>query len=400
MEDNLEYFRKQGYMPQQLAVITQALNSSIDRNLLEKYVFKPDLNNLQMEIILAGLINGLNIDLYANENIPYEEMQQIYEKLLKEKQLIENKETKSKVVAKTISFSKKMYYTLTLISILSIFAILYFVLYPIYQKQNEKIVIDVLKDNIKIEHNTTFDINKYIDIKKYQNSDKYHISFSNYDLNKIGKQIITITVSNNFKKASKNLNIEVIDSIKPHLVLSKNEITIFKSKIGSFDPLDYVVEVSDNYDKLLKTDVTIEKYNLDLGENIINYILTDSSKNTITKSLKVYVKNDPPKPKPIERTENKDNNNNQINNTNYQPNINSESNHKTKDFINGVRDLTIKKDSDLGNLVHILTSNISASKSISVDYSSVNLSVAGQYTVTYHLADTGINKTCTVTVVD
>ena len=66
-------------------------------------------------------------------------------------------------------------------------------------------------------------------------------------------------------------------------------------------------------------------------------------------------------------------------------------------YINGVRNITIAKGSSMSDMIYELTRNISASSSVTVDYTRVNLSVAGSYPVYYYGQD-GASASCTVTV--
>ncbi len=66
-------------------------------------------------------------------------------------------------------------------------------------------------------------------------------------------------------------------------------------------------------------------------------------------------------------------------------------------YINGVRNISIAKGSSMSDMIYELTRNISASSSVTVDYTRVNLSVAGSYPVYYYGQD-GASASCTVTV--
>ena len=66
-------------------------------------------------------------------------------------------------------------------------------------------------------------------------------------------------------------------------------------------------------------------------------------------------------------------------------------------YISGVRNITIAKGSSMSDMIYELTRNISASSSVTVDYTRVNLSVAGSYPVYYYGQD-GASASCTVTV--
>ena len=66
-------------------------------------------------------------------------------------------------------------------------------------------------------------------------------------------------------------------------------------------------------------------------------------------------------------------------------------------FISGTRDISVSVGTSLNDLIYQLGQGISSSSSITIDYSNVNLSVPGSYTVWYYSSD-GVTKSVVVTV--
>ena len=100
-------------------------------------------------------------------------------------------------------------------------------------------------------------------------------------------------VSNGVKTVSKVLIVTVIDDQKPTINLKQEEVTLTQG--DTFNPLDYVASVNDNYSKLKKEDITFEG-NVDTdqqGKFTFQYILKDSSNNKTNVILNVTVKEAP-----------------------------------------------------------------------------------------------------------
>lgn len=85
-------------------------------------------------------------------------------------------------------------------------------------------------------------------------------------------------VSNGVKTVNKVLIVTVIDDQKPTINLKQEEAALTQG--DTFNPLDYVASVNDNYSKLTKEDITFEG-DVDTnqqGKFTFQYILKDSSK--------------------------------------------------------------------------------------------------------------------------
>lgn len=111
-------------------------------------------------------------------------------------------------------------------------------------------------------------------------------------------------VSNGVKTVTKTLIVTVIDDQKPVINLKQEEATLTQG--DTFNPLDYVASVNDNYSKLKKEDITFEGIvdTNQQGKFTFQYILKDSSNNKTTATLNVTVKE---KPKPVNQSPNTNN---------------------------------------------------------------------------------------------
>ena len=80
----LNDYRKKDFMPFCFEEIRLAFMSGIDPKLIEQYMNDISFDNLQLRQIRLGLEQGLDVSAYARTSMPYEEMDNIRERLLKE----------------------------------------------------------------------------------------------------------------------------------------------------------------------------------------------------------------------------------------------------------------------------------------------------------------------------
>lgn len=126
------------------------------------------------------------------------------------------------------------------------------------------------------------------DIKCNENVCKLYNKKIDYEFSKIdnlGMQDFVVNITYNGKKYTKTYNLTIVDTEKPVIKLSSNEVKIALD--SEFDAKSYLISVSDNYDKDLKDKVVIEG-EVDthkLGEYKVIYKVSDSSNNTDEKEL-------------------------------------------------------------------------------------------------------------------
>ena len=77
-------FRRKGFMPFCMEEIRLAFVNGVDPKLIGQYMNDTSFDNLQLRQVRLGLERGLDVSAYARTSMPYEEMKQIRERLLKE----------------------------------------------------------------------------------------------------------------------------------------------------------------------------------------------------------------------------------------------------------------------------------------------------------------------------
>ena len=219
-----------------------------------------------------------------------------------------------------------------IISLVIVLILIFIICLIIFNKQDKQTDSNIVfKEVTSLNYNdikiTDFISNVTCEEECFYNDEKIEYKVS--DITELGKQNIKVTIIYQGKEYSKEYEVEIIDKVAPLITLTKEEIEIKKDT--EFNPLDYVKEVSDNYDELSNDNIKIEN-NVDInktGDYQVNYTLTDSSNNTVTVTLKVKVVED-------EETNNeeKPDNNTKPSDSNNQSGSNNQSSSSLKNLIN------------------------------------------------------------------
>ena len=139
----------------------------------------------------------------------------------------------------------------------------------------------------KIEVNETYDPLSFI---RNVSNDNYSISVlkDEIDISKIGNYNVTYSISDN-NNHSKDLTylISVVDETKPTIQL----ITDITTTVNENFILSNFVQVLDNYDVNLTNSLEIDgEYDVSkVGEYQVKLVVSDSSNNTSTKTVTIYV---------------------------------------------------------------------------------------------------------------
>ena len=190
------------------------------------------------------------------------------------------------------------------------------------------------------------------------------------------------------------MNIEVIDSTNPSIKLLKNEIKLIR-ETDSFNPEEYILEISDNYDPSPLLSVDDIDWNKD--EQSINYVVEDLSGNVSSAQLKVIIEDKPvEKPKPAYTSSNSSQPSSDS--TSASSNITSESNNNAgnNQSIEYVQpsevychNVSVPVGTDPTSAAYSTFDGISGNLAVSLQYPDLNTSVPGQYPVYYINQNTG-----------
>ena len=125
-------------------------------------------------------------------------------------------------------------------------------------------------------------------VKSYNKENKLILP-ATQEMNKLTDYEYIYEVDNGVKSIQKTLIVTVIDDQPPVIHLKQNDVTILQG--DDFDVLDYIADVSDNYDNLSLENIHYE-INDDIsqvGNFTVLYSVTDSSGNEASNTLNVKV---------------------------------------------------------------------------------------------------------------
>lgn len=250
----------------------------------------------QMREIALAMEFGLDPAPLCNPNISSEAMENIRIHLFENQGVYEN--AKADIHLKR---TRILTIIIVITLLLSSIAALLYAKKDYIMAYYEDIDLTLTDDHITLSYGETFHPIDYV--KEYD--EKNTITLPKLQkMDQLTDYEYVYEVSNGVKTVTKALIVTVIDDQKPTINLKQEEVTLTQG--DTFNPLDYVASVNDNYSKLKKEDITYGG-NVDTnqqGKFTFQYILKDSSDNKTTATLNVTVKE---KPKPVNQSPNTNN---------------------------------------------------------------------------------------------
>ena len=250
----------------------------------------------QMREIALAMEYGLDPSPLCDPAISSESMENIRIHLFESQSVFENAKAE-------VSLKK----TKIIIIILTVLIILCLILSILYINKDyllalcEDVELELTDDSITLSFGQEFHPMNYI--KSYNKENKLVLP-AIQEMNKLTDYEYIYEVDNGVKYIQKTLIVTVIDEQPPVIHLKQNDVTIKQD--DDFDALDYVVDISDNYDNLLLENIYYE-INGDVsqvGNFTVLYSVADSSGNEASNTLNVKVEQ-----KSEEQTQSNSNNN-------------------------------------------------------------------------------------------
>lgn len=277
---------------------------------------------------------------------------------------------------------------------------------------NKEIVYDFVakpeviltEDKVEVELGSKFNCKDYVLAKKYPK--RYKITYpDNKKVNtkkvgtyKINYKLKTLTGTN-----ISTLVVKVVDKENPVITLTTSEVTIKKEETSNFNPASYIKSVTDNCTPAKKLKVDYPK-KIDWSSSAVNidYVVKDEAGNIGKATLKVNVG-----APPAASNSNSSSRGARSNGSGgYYRSHGSGSNGNSSNssgggggapYISGVHNVSVPVGSSLSEVSSRLISGVSGSGYVSCDFSGVNTTAPGSYTVTFSSSD-GVTKYATVTV--
>ena len=393
-------FRRKGFMPFCMEEIRLAFNNGIDPKLIAQFMNDTSFDNLQLRQIRLGLEQDLDVSAYARTSMPYEEMEKIRERLLKEKserdleaeeeKQLEQQQIRTEVNRKKLHNTLSFFRIILAIGLIGVIAGVFFFGREIYRIYSQDLFITFKKDELVLEYRESF--NPEDQIKECTEGSNIMIIYPSFMADELGEYSVTYQLSNGLKTIKEDLRIRVVDSTNPQIKLTTDQITLIR-EVDEFDPEEYIDEISDNYDEDLK--ITIDKLDWELDEQDIRYLVEDSSGNRAEALLHVLIEDKPKeKPKPA--------------NTSPTPSSSSGNDGSSSDGGNSgggggggntpqpaepakvyCHNVTVKVGTDPGTAAYSTYDGLSGNITITMQYPELNTSVPGTYPVYYINQATG-----------
>ena len=150
----------------------------------------------------------------------------------------------------------------------------------------EDVELELIDDGITLSFGQEFHPMDYV--KSYNKENKLILP-AIQEMNKLTDYEYVYEVNNGIKSIQKTLIVTVIDDQPPVIHLKQSDVTIIQG--DDFDALDYIADVSDNYDNLSLENIHYE-INGDISQVsnfTVLYSVTDSSKNETSEILNIKV---------------------------------------------------------------------------------------------------------------
>ena len=388
-------FRRKGYLPFCMEEIRLAFNNGIDPKLIAQFMNDTAFDNLQLRQIRLGLEQGLDVSVYARTSMPYEEMEKIRERLLKEQSArnmeaeeemrLEQQQSRTEVKRKKLRNTLSIFRIILVIGLIGVVAGVFFFGREIYRIYNQDLFITFVKDEAVLEYKESFIPEDQI--REHSEGSNIMIICPSFAADELGEYSVIYQLSNGLKTIRKDLRIRVVDSTNPQITLTTDEITLIRD-VDEFVPDEYIREIADNYDQDLK--ITIDELDWELDEQDIRYLVEDSSGNKAEAKLHVLIEDkSKEKPKP----------------SNTKPSTPSENSSPAPDSGNSggggntpqpaepakvyCHNVTVKVGTDPGTAAYLTYDGLSGNITITMQYPELNTSVPGTYPVYYINQSTG-----------
>ena len=389
-------FRRKGFMPFCMEEIRLAFVNGVDPKLIGQYMNDTSFDNMQLRQIRIGLEQNLDVSAYARTSMPYEEMEKIRERLLKEQserdlvaeeeKQLEQQQIRTEVSRKKLHNTLNFFRIILTIGLIGVVAGVFLFGRKIYRIYHEDLFISFIKDETILEYREAFIPEDQI--KEHSEGSNIIIIYPSFAADELGEYAVTYQLSNGLKTIREDLKIRVVDSTNPHIALTTDEITLIREE-DEFVPEEYIDGISDNYDQDPK--ISIDELDWDLDEQDIHFRAEDSSGNKAEAVLRVLIKDRPKEsPKP---TNTKPAASPSSGNSDPTPDSGNSGGGNTPQPAEPAKvychNVTVKIGTDPGTAAYSTYDGLSGNITITIQYPELNTSSPGTYPVYYINQATG-----------
>lgn len=273
----IEELKAEGYSSMQIYVIRQGYELNIDPS---PYM-DPKFNWEQMQEIQKGILDDVDISLYAVPDIPAEKMSHIREKMLIKSGALDIKEQE---LARKRLVNLSIF--LAIAGGIAIVVSLLFAFKDTLALAFVNLSLQLSEEEISLEYQSPFNAADYIE--SYSEGKNIRVILpENIDTSVLGSQTAVYKVTNGIRTASRSLIVNVVDTEPPTLSFTTSKVTV---KAGDmFSGKNYIDTAIDNHDGDLKGSVIYSTLDPDLEKQKIHYEVSDSSGNKAENTLLVLI---------------------------------------------------------------------------------------------------------------
>ena len=272
-----EELKAEGYSSMQIYVIRQGYELDIDPS---PYM-DPRLTWEQMQEIQQGIVDGVDVSVYAMPEIPAKNMSHIREKMLIESGALDIKDQELA--------HKRLVNLSIFLGIAGGITIVIFLLFAFKDTialAFENLSLKLSESEVTIEYQAPFNAADYID--SYTEGRNVRVVLpENIDTSVLGSQTAVYKVTNGVRTVSTNLIVNVVDTEPPVIAFTTSKVTI---KAGDmFSGKSYIDSAVDNHDGDLKESVICGTLDPDLEKQKIRFEVSDASGNKAEDTLLVLI---------------------------------------------------------------------------------------------------------------
>ena len=280
--DQLKIAEARGLNSFQMQEVKNGYTNGLTIQQVEMYAW-PKFDSMQMREIRLGFEAGLSfeqVQSYAKESISADDMEEIRLKIDEDSKVTEIRHTELRH-----KHLKNILFAILIIAggIAAVFA--GFLLTGNLNAYMQPLDLTLISDQVDIEYGSSFNPMEYVQSFTQDGSAELFLP-DPIDTKVLGKKELLYKLKNSKKVVTKELDVNVIDSTGPKLILKQNEVKLTRT-VDDFHASEYIEEASDNVDGNLKDKVKETELDVSKDEQVITYSISDSSGNISTADLKV-----------------------------------------------------------------------------------------------------------------
>ncbi len=280
---NLDLFKNRGLNTMQLHQVKLGYDNGLTEEQIEIYA-KPKFNWYQMEQIRLGLEAGMDVTIYAQENIPSEEMEHIrqkneinadYQSKVKEETKLLKKENKTKSVILTLG-------SLGILFLLIVIALGALIGWNRIELMFDTIHLSLKTKEITVNYGESLNVMNLVDV--FDERYVLKVTPENIDTSSVDTIDVIFQQTNGLNTKTEKCTVNVVDQLPPVLTLKETEI--YEDSFAGCKTLIETAEDEVDGD-LYEQVVCSDEYEFVDDVAVVNYSLKDAAGNEAKAQLTI-----------------------------------------------------------------------------------------------------------------